>query len=418
MPEAQVVLPFKQGQKILEVGGGDIPVFRPNLDFRKLPTVDYVGDLEEVWPIEDTSFDGIFGKFCIEHVSWRKTQHFANECFRILSPGGIAIMISPNTLEQCKEVARTGRIDIEESAMLFGGQEEHGWNEHKAAFSPEYATKLFKNAGFENVEIETWPGQIWTGARTDMIIKAFKRENKTESGFTNQKWYQDLNNNLNSQVEKVKLNIGSFTVMSKDNWVNADILDLSSYAGQNGYKFKQFDATKGIPYKNNEVDLIITSHFMEHITRQEGTQFLKECFRVMKPNGIIRIAVPNMKLITQYYLEDASFKNTFKENEGVKNSEDITEAYWNFITAGHKTAYDEDSLGKKMKEVGFIEVNKSLFGQSRSPEIKSETKDMFEDHSLYMEAVKPNIEIHSSASDNRVELYQQYLLGLINEGKQ
>lgn len=32
MPETQVILPFKENARILEVGGGDNPLFRPNLD--------------------------------------------------------------------------------------------------------------------------------------------------------------------------------------------------------------------------------------------------------------------------------------------------------------------------------------------------------------------------------------------------
>ena len=78
------------------------------------------------------------------------------------------------------------------------------------------------------------------------------------------------------------LNIGSFTVMSKG-WTNIDILDMNQFATQNGYEFKQLDATKGLPYQDNTVDLIVASHFMEHINRNDGKKFLSECFRTMKP---------------------------------------------------------------------------------------------------------------------------------------
>jgi predicted SAM-dependent methyltransferase len=602
--QVTVSVPFKQGGKILEVGGGDQPLFRPNLDMRKLPTVDYVCDLEEKWPVPDASYDGIFSKFVIEHMSWRKVPHFASECFRVLKPGGSAMMVGPNTLEQCKEIAKLNKIGIEESSLLYGGQEERGWNEHKAAFSPEYAIEVFQRAGFERVETEPWPGQIWTGARTDMIIRAYKAANSAymkgdrhqwirdqvkasesiidlgcgptsvwqgrgynvktvderadfhpdiiskadsvplpdktfdvvvlgdilehydsppkllneavrlakkrivitvpweekwsknlnpfthhdhkinytqsllsdelarlgydfttqevnvdieyldrpaehwswvgavvnlekkregeqmnarqeqQSPLTQAPWYKDLEDKMKGNQppvasRKLGLNVGSFTVMTKSTertqWVNCDILDLAAYATQNAYEFKQFDARQGIPWPDSSVDLIIASHFLEHITRAEGDQFLKECSRVLKPGGILRITVPDTKLIAAAY---GNLKAKFSANEGVKNAEDEAEAFWNFLTVGHLTAYDEDSLGAKMNNAGFT-TYKCDPGESNSPEIKAETKDMFAEHSLYVEGVKPmTTAVTSKQPVSDKPLYKQYLDGEIKDGKQ
>jgi predicted SAM-dependent methyltransferase len=430
----QVILPFKAGSKVLEVGGGDQPLFRPNLDMRSLPTVDYVCNLEEKWPVPDASFDGVFGKFIIEHVSWRKTGHFALECFRILKPGGVAFLIGPNTLEQCKEIAKLNRIGIEESALIFGGQEEPAWNEHKAAFSPDYAVEIYKKAGFERVEIETWPGQIWTGAKTDMIIRAWKgdktmaqqtpqpagiSEISQPGGLTQAPWYKELEDKMKgsqapSNNIKLGLNIGSFTVMTKSTgntqWINCDILDLNAWAQQNGFEFKQFDARQVMPWPDSSVDLIIASHFLEHITRAEGDQFLKECFRVLKPGGILRITVPDTKLIAQSFVwqemiskgatigGNRSIKSAFSFNEGVKNAEDECEAFWNLLTVGHITAYDEDSLGAKMNKASFT-TYKCNPGESNSPEIKAETKDMYPELSLYVEGVKPDL-VHTLPAES------------------
>ncbi|MGQ9780629.1 MAG: hypothetical protein ACUVQ8_00015 [Nitrososphaeria archaeon] len=65
------MLPFKPGMKVIEVGGGDNPLFRPNMYIRQLPTVDVVANLEGRWPIPDESYDGVFGKYVIEHIGWR-----------------------------------------------------------------------------------------------------------------------------------------------------------------------------------------------------------------------------------------------------------------------------------------------------------------------------------------------------------
>jgi len=132
--------PFELDQKILELGGGETPIFRPNVDFRELPTVDIVADLEKTFPIEDESYDGVFGNMVIEHIGWRYSSHFAKEIYRILKPNGAVVLIGPNTFEQCKEIIRRNKIGIEENALLYGGQEgtwDETGNYHKSAFSPD-----------------------------------------------------------------------------------------------------------------------------------------------------------------------------------------------------------------------------------------------------------------------------------------
>lgn len=182
-PTLSINVPFKPGGEILEVGGGAIPLFHPNMDMRKLPEVDIVANIEERWPIENERYDGVFGKFVIEHVSWRRVPFFIAECYRILKPGGSAMMIGPNTFEQCKEIIRRGKIHTDEASMIFGGQEEPGWNEHKAAFSPDYAKELFTGAGFVKVVTQPWPVAI-----TDMIIYAWKGDVTLD----NTAWLKDI----------------------------------------------------------------------------------------------------------------------------------------------------------------------------------------------------------------------------------
>ena len=163
--------PFRGG-KIIELGGGVAPYFRPNVDFRAGPTVDIVCNLEEKFPMEPESYDGVFAKFVIEHISWRKVPNFVKEIYRILKPNGVAVLIGPNTFEQCREIIRRGKIGIEESALLYGGQEgtwEETGNYHKAAFSPKYIITLFKEAGFSRIYVYELPS-----CSTDLIIEAFK----------------------------------------------------------------------------------------------------------------------------------------------------------------------------------------------------------------------------------------------------
>jgi SAM-dependent methyltransferase len=168
-------LPFKQSDKVLEIGGGDKPLFRPNLDMRQLPNVDIVSDLSEPWPVESGIYDGVFGMYIIEHISWRKVEQFISEINRVLKPLGTAVMITANLLEQGKLAIKwfeEGKGQ-EVSQMIFGDQNYEGgnWdaNAHHCGFSPQYAIELFKRAGFKEVIIYEHPD-----TKTDMIIQAQK----------------------------------------------------------------------------------------------------------------------------------------------------------------------------------------------------------------------------------------------------
>lgn len=161
-------LPFKPEDKILEVGGGDRPQFRPNLDCRQLPSVDIVADLNEPWPVEGEIYDGVFGMYIIEHISWRKIRQFISETHRILQPSGISVMITANLLEQARRLVETPEWKDELVCMVFGDN-DYPENTHRCGFSPAYAIKLFREAGFHEVTIFEHPA-----CKSDMIIQARK----------------------------------------------------------------------------------------------------------------------------------------------------------------------------------------------------------------------------------------------------
>lgn len=167
-------LPFKPGNRVLEVGGGDKPYFRPNLDCRQLPTVDIVADLNEAWPVESEAYEGIFGNFILEHISWRTVRQFISETYRVLRPGGIAVIITSNLLEQARLLVDTQEWNDELICMIFGDN-DYPENTHRCGLSPQYAVKLFREAGFHSITIYEHPmAKQITGRSTDMILQAQK----------------------------------------------------------------------------------------------------------------------------------------------------------------------------------------------------------------------------------------------------
>jgi len=168
------ILPFKEGGSLIELGGGEYPKIRPNVDARSLPTVDIVANLQERFPIEDQLYDGVYSKFLIEHITHRKVKQFISEVYRILKPDGYAVIITANLKAQAEFIASKPRWDGSESGMIFAVQ-DHEYNVHKCGFSPEYAIRLFKQAGFDKVKILPF---VWSASPEhgpiEMIIEAHK----------------------------------------------------------------------------------------------------------------------------------------------------------------------------------------------------------------------------------------------------
>lgn len=177
-------LALKEGGRYIELGGGAHPAIRPNVDARWCadangqPTVDFLVDLEKPFTAEHNQaiasdeFDGVYSRFALEHVSWRKTRDLLREINRILKPGGTLLLVLPNTEAQCRHLIESQ--DWEDGgSMLFGGQ-DYGENAHKAFFSPAFAQKLLHETGFANVEI--YP---YGALKTDMIVQAVKDASPT-----------------------------------------------------------------------------------------------------------------------------------------------------------------------------------------------------------------------------------------------
>ena len=60
---------------------------------------------------------------------------------------------------------------------------------------------------------------------------------------------------------------------------------------------------RSLPFRSDVFDAVYHSHLLEHFPKRYAPIFLQECFRVLKPGGVIRIAVPDLERIAQLYLE-------------------------------------------------------------------------------------------------------------------
>jgi predicted SAM-dependent methyltransferase len=86
-------------------------------------------------------------------------------------------------------------------------------------------------------------------------------------------------------------------------WTNLDIRPADP-------SIRCWDVTQRLPFEDASFDAVYHSHLLEHLPRADALPFLRECWRVVKPRGVLRLAIPNLEAIARLYLhalDDAWF---------------------------------------------------------------------------------------------------------------
>lgn len=105
-----------------------------------------------------------------------------------------------------------------------------------------------------------------------------------------------------------------------------------------------------LPYPDNSVDLIYSSHTLEYFDRNEIIEVLNKWYKILKPGGIIRLAVPNFEaMVKLYYLEMMPIETFLGPLYGKMQPSGHEIIY-------HKTAYDFRSLRILLESIGFVDI--------------------------------------------------------------
>jgi SAM-dependent methyltransferase len=141
------------------------------------------------------------------------------------------------------------------------------------------------------------------------------------------------------------------------------------------------DVSKSLPFSDNYFSCIYASHLLEHLYLEEGKNLLKECYRILVPNGVLRMVVPDLKTLILEYIEDVAISNDSIDtmNRADKLNRKLLfrcpqppsgNIVYRIYTAlkdlhSHKWMYDADSLITYFKWAGFIDVREMQLHHSR-----------------------------------------------------
>lgn len=135
---------------------------------------------------------------------------------------------------------------------------------------------------------------------------------------------------------------------------------------------KYGDIVKGLPEKPGSCDGIYCSHILEHLAYDDFVTALKNTYILLKPGGIFRGVVPDLRSAVMNYMEDYDkleapaselMRSTMLgvENRAKTVSANIKTMYGN---SKHLWMWDYKSLEFELKKVGFINIRQCKYRDS------------------------------------------------------
>jgi len=214
-------------------------------------------------------------------------------------------------------------------------------------------------------------------------------------------------------LEGVKLNVGCGPTAA-DGWTNIDrslniylsrlphikhflyklgVISQAAYENEWKGRYIRRNIERGLPFRNDTAACIYSSHLLEHLSRNKAVSFLEECFRVLRPKGIVRIAVPDLRVHAMRYIRKSDPEGSeYDDRAGDEFLEGLIylkEYPWMQRIFGkgnqHLWMYDSSSLTRILKDIGFTDIGLKSFRIGSVPDLdRLETRE----DSLFVEASK------------------------------
>lgn len=190
----------------------------------------------------------------------------------------------------------------------------------------------------------------------------------------------------------LKVNFGAVEAPKKD-FLNLDFTKNADF---------RLDLRKPIPMDGGLCAMVYSEHFIEHLSYPEGAELhFSECFRLLKPGGIISISVPDTWWPLLEYVEGKKEYllaceihqwhprelTTFMEHINHHFRQRARGMSYNHFE-NHRFAWDFDTLKSKLEAAGFTQIKERLF----NPELDSIHREV---GSLFVHAQKPMTMNHS-----------------------
>jgi predicted SAM-dependent methyltransferase len=141
-------------------------------------------------------------------------------------------------------------------------------------------------------------------------------------------------------------------------WINSDIkedptIDLSC------------DILEGLPLADGSIDYAVSIHALPELRLPDIVPALTELRRVLRPGGVLRLALPDLDRGIRAYLDgESDYFMVPDEDARSPGAKFIVQMLWYGYS---KTVFTVDFTVESLERAGFSEIRRCEFGETSGP---------------------------------------------------
>lgn len=160
-------------------------------------------------------------------------------------------------------------------------------------------------------------------------------------------------------------------------WINSDIKDGAGVD-------LVADIRQGLPLATGSMDYLVSIHALPEFSYPEQVPVLEELRRVLKPSGVLRLGLPDLrKGIDAYLGGDESYFQIDEDAARTPGGRFIVHMLWHGYS---RTLFTADFAGELLEKAGFANVRECPFGETASDFDEITGLDNRPRESLFVEA--------------------------------
>jgi predicted SAM-dependent methyltransferase len=179
-----------------------------------------------------------------------------------------------------------------------------------------------------------------------------------------------------TEIKRLNWGCGSWT---PEGWINSDIKDGPGID-------VVCNILNGLPLESGSIDYAVSIHALPEMTFPTLVPVLSELRRVLKPGGVLRLALPDLdKGIAAYQRRDREYFLVPDEDAESIGAKFVVQMLWYGYS---KLLFTRDFIEEMLRKAGFSRVTHCAFKETVAPWQEIVDLDNRERESLFVEAMK------------------------------
>jgi SAM-dependent methyltransferase len=153
-------------------------------------------------------------------------------------------------------------------------------------------------------------------------------------------------------------------------------------------------AGNDLPFRAASLDTVVCMSAINYFTRRRAQELVGEIHRVLRPGGVCRVGVQDLKSLAERYVRgDREFFHQKLPDgrdrfEGPTLGDKFAAWFYGYAVGAHRCEYfyDFESLAYLFDQAGFAVIERKAYRESRIPEV--DRLDNRPEQMFFLEAVK------------------------------